>query len=125
MNKFLLALTLTISTGLFAAPVPDNLGGICNCDSDPDIGCSDCDSCEPVGDPATEYISCELIDTGDDLDETDEEIDSDIDDTADDFDQNGILGVVEGTYADYEEVYIIDAETPYTNEVEMKPSWCD
>jgi hypothetical protein len=123
MNKFLIALTLTVSTGLFA--VPDNLGGICNCDPDPNIGCLDCDSCTPVGDPATEYVDCELIDTEEDLEDTEEEIDSDIDNEAEDFDENGILGAVEGTYADYEEVYIIDEETPYTNEAEMIPSWCD
>lgn len=125
MNKFLIPLTLIISAGLFAAPVPDNLGGICNCDSDVDIGCSDCDDCEPVGDPATAYFGCVLIDTEEDLDDTEEDVDSDIDDTSDEFDENGIIGIVEGTYADYEEVYVIDEETPYSNEIEMAPSWCD
>ncbi|MBS0628953.1 MAG: hypothetical protein JSS30_01865 [Verrucomicrobia bacterium] len=96
------------------------------CDSDTDIGCvGDCDGCEPVNDPATNYVDCVLASTEDDLDDTEDLIDDDFDETDEESDETGLFGVVEGTYADYEEIYIIDPDTPYTNEIEITPSWCD
>lgn len=37
----------------------------------------------------------------------------------------GLMDVVEGTYFDNSQVYIIDWETLYTNEIMLTPSWCE
>jgi hypothetical protein len=49
---------------------------------------------------------------------------SSIDLNALDLAYSGMLGTVEGTYADSEEIFIVDGETDYTNEVDVTPSWC-
>ena len=36
----------------------------------------------------------------------------------------GMLGTTEGTYADSEEICVLDDETVYSNEVDVTPSWC-
>ncbi|MBS0628951.1 MAG: hypothetical protein JSS30_01855 [Verrucomicrobia bacterium] len=37
----------------------------------------------------------------------------------------GMFGPFVGTYPDYESLYFLDAETAFTNEITVLPSWCE
>ena len=37
----------------------------------------------------------------------------------------GMFGPREGTFPDYEDIYVLDGETALTNEIDVLPSWCD
>lgn len=123
MNKFFALALATVTTAVFAAPIPSDLDpAFCQCDS---AGyCINCD-CDFDGNPATFAFNCEPTALEDELFEDEEITYEDYEHTEEEFDELGFTGAVEGTYADYEEVYIVDAETPYTNEVWITPSWCE
>lgn len=38
--------------------------------------------------------------------------------------RTGMIGTTEGTYPDYEKIYIIDGTTPLTNEIKIVSHWC-
>jgi len=123
MKKALFLTSMMFASALFSqTPIPDDLGGECECFSD--NFCEFCD-CFFDGDPATEAFDCEFIDVDDELFLDEEILEDDIDYNNAEFEEVGYLGAVEGTYADFDEVYVIDAETPYTNQVELIPTWCD
>jgi YVTN family beta-propeller protein len=43
----------------------------------------------------------------------------------DDILYSGMMGIIEGTFPDYRDIYIIDNETLWTNEITLTPSWCE
>lgn len=125
MNKYIVTLSLLLTAAAFSAPIPDNLGGICDCD-DVIFDClGDCEGCDIICDPLCHAVDCELTDIEEELEETEDLLEEDFDEHADEAYENGMFAAVEGTYADYEEVFYIDDETPFTNEVEIIPSWCE
>jgi hypothetical protein len=61
----------------------------------------------------------------DEAEEDDELVFDEIDDAEESIQDSGMMGTSEGTYADSEDVYVLDDETAITNEVDITPSWCD
>jgi hypothetical protein len=65
------------------------------------------------------------VDTDEEIAEEEELVYDDIDSAEGESEEFGMLGVVEGTIPDAEEVFILDDDTLFTNEVEISPSWCE
>lgn len=124
MKKYLLLFSFLFSGFVYSAPVPDNLGGVCLCDDSGDCF-GDCEDCEVICDPVCEAVGCVLFTDEEELEEDDNLIFDDIDESETEVADTGMLSLTEGTYADSEEVYVIDDEIVLTNEVDITPSWCD
>lgn len=131
-NILIVAFAFLVSTPVFAV-VPFNSGGpcICPCEAADDFSSAscavDCD-CTVNCNGITCTASCECLTTEEaeeELQHDDELIFDEITENMDDIDDTGMMGTTEGTFADYEEIYVLDGETAITNEVDITPGWCD
>jgi hypothetical protein len=136
--KFFKQLFLLAAFPLFAVIETDSeaTDGECECVFECDI---DAGICEATEDSECECyyecnpgVDCEYICFCDGDEEADEVLEGDdlvyYGDLADDEGQiayTGMMGTSEGTYADSEEVYILDGDTEFTNENDIAPAWCE
>jgi hypothetical protein len=123
-----------VSNPIFAVvPIDSGVGGecACTCVAEDDFSSGSCvGDCDCVVDcDGTDCVAdclCIALEEDEDIIEQDDElIFEDIDEDRIDVDDTGLMGTTEGTFADYEEVFVLDGETPITNEVTITPGWCD
>lgn len=132
MLLFVIACLSFFSISAYAIPLDPGVTCTpgCVCEQDPSYTSGSCSGgcdCTVTCDGVTCVADCICISVEEDeeIEHEDELVFDEIAENERDIEDTGMMGTTEGTFADYEEIYIVDGETAITNEVDITPSWCD